>query len=110
MYSNGLRWRLTHGAAADVLGNLGLADRHHGNGGSSGKPIGLIIASGIVAHFIDVAVNERHGAEVGQAGTSKPWWKEKVDKNKLGPAEGENYQDWTCWWFGYTSRCLTIPG
>lgn len=28
---------------------------------------------GIVAHLIDVAVDEGHGAEVEQAGASKPW-------------------------------------
>ena len=73
MHSNGLRGRLTHRAAADVLGDLCLADRHHRDGGSGGEPVGLIIPSGIVAHFIDVAIDEWHGAEAGQAGASKPW-------------------------------------
>jgi hypothetical protein len=35
-----------------------------------------------VAHFIDVAVYEGHGAESGQAGASKSW-EEKMDKNQL---------------------------
>lgn len=44
-----------------------------GMGGSGGEPVGLIIVPGIVAHLIDVAVDEGHGAEVEQAGASKPW-------------------------------------
>lgn len=76
VHSNSLRGCLTHRAAADVLWNLGLADGHHRNGSSGGEPVGFIIAPGIVAHFVDVAVDEWHGAEAGQAGASKPW-KEK---------------------------------
>lgn len=72
VHSNGLRGRLTHRAAADVLRDLGLADRHHGDGGGGGEPVGFIIAPGVVAHFVDVAVDEGHGAEAGQAGASKP--------------------------------------
>lgn len=82
VHSNGLRGCLTHRAAADVLGNLGLPHRHHGNGGSRGEPVGFIIASGVVAHFIDVAVDEWHGAESGQAGASKPW-EEKMGKDRI---------------------------
>ena len=73
VHSNGLRGCLTHRAAADVLGDLCLADGHHRDGGGGGEPVGLIIPSGIVAHFVDVAVDEWHGAEAGQAGASKPW-------------------------------------
>jgi hypothetical protein len=71
MHSNGLRGCLAHCAAADVRGNLGLANRHHGNGGGSGEPVGFIIAPSIVAYFVDVAADERHGGEAGQAGASK---------------------------------------
>lgn len=73
MHGNSLGGCLTHRAAADILGNLRLADGHHGDGGGSGEPVGFIVAPGIVAHFVDVAVDEGHGAEAGQAGASKPW-------------------------------------
>lgn len=73
VHSNGLRGRLTHRAAADVLGDLCLADRHHRDRGSGGEPVGLVVPSGIVAHFIHITVDEWHGAEAGQAGASKPW-------------------------------------
>lgn len=73
VHGNGLRGRLTHGTAADVLGDLGLADGHHGNGGGGGEPVGFIVAPSVVAHFVDVAVDEGHGAEAGQAGASKAW-------------------------------------
>lgn len=77
VHSNGLRGCLTHRAAADVLGNLGLADGHHGDRGSSGEPVGFIIAPGIVAHLVDVAVDEGHGAEARQTGASKAWKERK---------------------------------
>lgn len=73
VHSNGLRGGLTHRAAADILGDVDLADGHHGDRGGGGKPVGFIIAPGIVAHFVDVAVDERNSAEAGQAGASKPW-------------------------------------
>lgn len=67
MHSHGLGRCLTHRAAADVLRDLATVHRHHGDGSSGGEPVGLVIAAGVVAHFVDVAVNKRHGAEARQA-------------------------------------------
>lgn len=69
--SHSLGWCFTHRAATDVLGDLVAADGHHGYRSGGGKPIGFIIAAGVVAHFVYVAINKRHGAEASQAGASK---------------------------------------
>lgn len=66
MHSHSLGRCLTHRAAADVLWDLDTVHGHHGDGSSSGQPVGLVISAGIVAHLIDVAVNKRHGAEARQ--------------------------------------------
>lgn len=39
---------------------------------------------GVVTHFIDVAVDEGHGAEVGQTRASKPW----KERRWIGPGLG----------------------
>lgn len=73
VHSHSLGRGFTHRAPADVLGDLEAVHGHHGDGGSGGQPVGLVIPAGIVAHLVDVAVNKRHGAEAGQTGASKTW-------------------------------------
>lgn len=73
VHSHSLGRGFTHRAPADVLWDLETVHGHHGDGGSGGQPVGLVIPAGIVAHLVDVAVNERHGAEARQTGASKTW-------------------------------------
>lgn len=73
VHRDGQRGHLAHRAAADVLRDLVARHRHHGDGRAGGEPVGLVIAAGVVADLIDVAVDERHGAEARQAGAGKTW-------------------------------------
>ena len=70
---DGHRRRLTHGAAADVLGDLPVLHRHHGKGRGRRQPVGLVVAAGVVAHISGVAVQEGHGAEARQTGARQSW-------------------------------------
>lgn len=69
---NGDGWGLAHGTAANVGLDVILGHRHHGQRGSGGQPVGLVVAAGIVAHITRVAVQEGHGAEPSQAGARQP--------------------------------------
>lgn len=66
MHSHSLGRGFTHRAPADVLWDLDTVHGHHGDGSSGGQPVGLVVSAGVVAHFIDVAVNKGHGAEARQ--------------------------------------------
>ena len=72
VYSCGRGGHFTHHTAAGVLLYLFASHRHHGHSCRSGKPVGLVIAAGIVtdAH---VAVEEGHGAEQAHAGACLAW-------------------------------------
>lgn len=67
MHSHSLGRCFTHGTATDVLWDLNTVYWHHGDRRSGGEPVRLVVSAGVVAHLIDVAVNERHGAEARQA-------------------------------------------
>lgn len=69
---NGHGRGLAHSAAADVRLDFILSHRHHGQWGSGGEPVGLVVAAGIVADVSRVAVQKRHGAEARQAGARQP--------------------------------------
>lgn len=56
----------SHTEHPDVLWDLDAVHGHHGDGSSGGQPVGLVVSAGVVAHFIDVAVNKGHGAEARQ--------------------------------------------
>lgn len=75
MHGHSLGRSFADRAAADVLRDLLAVHRHHGDGRSGGEPVGFVVSAGVVAHFIDVAVNERHGAEARQTRASKTWKK-----------------------------------
>lgn len=62
-------WGLTHGAPADEGPDVVPDDgRHgHGHGLGGGQPVGVVVAGGEVAHVVDVAEQEGHGAELAQA-------------------------------------------
>lgn len=75
MHSHSLGRCFAHGATTDVLWDLIAVHWHHGDGSGGGQPVGLVVSAGIVAHFIDVAVNKRHSAEAGQTRASKTWKK-----------------------------------
>lgn len=66
VHSHSLGRCFTHRAPADVLWDLDAVHGHHGDGSSGGQPVGLVVSAGVVAHFIDVAVNKGHGAEARQ--------------------------------------------
>lgn len=63
---------LAHRAAADVGLDFVLCHRHHGQRGSGGQPVGLVIPAGVVTDVTRVAVQEGHGAEPSQAGACQP--------------------------------------
>lgn len=66
-----MRWGFAHRASTDVLGDLKAADGHHRDGRRGGEPVGLVVAAGVVADLVGVAVDEGHGAEPRQAGAGK---------------------------------------
>lgn len=69
---NGHGWCLTHGAAADVGLDFLLSHGHHGQRGSGGEPVGLVVAAGVVADVPGIAIQKRHSAEACQAGARQP--------------------------------------
>lgn len=73
-----LRRGLTHGAAADIGPDLLLGQRHRGQRGSAGQPVGFVIPPGIVAHLVDVAVGKGQSAEHRKARPRQTWRKEAV--------------------------------
>lgn len=58
----------THHASTDVLPNGVFSDGHHWYRGVRRKPVGLVVTAGIIAHAVEVAKQERHGAKSPQAG------------------------------------------
>lgn len=68
---NGHGWCLTHRAAADVGLDFFLSHGHHGQRGSGGEPVGLVVAAGVVADVPGIAVQKRHSAEACQTGASQ---------------------------------------
>ena len=63
MDGNHVSWDVTHHTARDVRPDVALDHRHHGHGRGSGQPVGLVVAARIVADVVEVAEDERHGAE-----------------------------------------------
>jgi len=50
-----------------------LGNGHHGDGRAGGQPVGLVVAAGVEADLVGGAVEERDGAEPGQAGARLAW-------------------------------------
>ena len=49
------------------------SDRHHGNGSVGGQPVRLVVPAGVVADVVEVAEQERHRVEPGNAGAGLTW-------------------------------------
>ena len=75
MNCNDVGGNVAHHAARDVGHKVTLTHGHHGNGGVGGEPVGLVVATGIVADIVHVAEEEGHGAEARQARPSPACWK-----------------------------------
>ena len=54
---------VTNDAATDVWNDVSLAHGHHGNGSRRGQPVGLVVATRVVAHVVEVAEDKRHRVE-----------------------------------------------
>lgn len=64
-----ISWGLADDTATDVLPNCVLAHGHHRNRGVGREPVGLVVATSIVAHTVEVAEQEGHCAEPSETGS-----------------------------------------
>ena len=78
MNCNHIGWNVAHHTAGDVRHKVALAHGHHGNGGVGGEPVGLVVATGIVADVVHVAEEEGHCAEARQTRPSPACWQTNI--------------------------------
>lgn len=58
----------TDHASTDVLSDGVFSNGHHWYRCVRRKPVGLVVAAGVIAHAVEVAKQERHGAKSPEAG------------------------------------------